>query len=54
MAMRRSRKVACFCRARLAVGPRGILTTGGAAAVSGGSTVFAETAGFSGAGIDDG
>lgn len=54
MAMRRSRKAACFCRARLAVGPRGILTAGGAAAASRGSAVFAAgTAEVSGAGVDD-
>lgn len=49
--------MACFCRARLAVGPRGILTTGGAAAVvSSGSAefAFAEPVEVSGAGVDDG
>ncbi len=48
MAMRRSRKLAWFCRARVGVAPRGILTAGGFSMRG----VLAEVFEFSAAGVD--
>ena len=53
MAMRRSRKLAWFCRARVGVGPRGILTGGADGAISRLTASFAAAVELSGAGVDE-
>lgn len=53
MAMRRSRKLAWFCRARVGVGPRGILTGGADGAFSRLTASVAAAVELSGAGVDE-